>query len=98
MLADGYDPVTVLGAVLEYLAESWATEERSLCPNCGKRRIARTASMCSYCIENWENQLLWKRRWWAAHGQENRLAHRAAAQATQQNSGVVSIPAVEVEW
>lgn len=89
---DGYDPAAVLGAALEYMAETWAEEERPLCSTCGRRRVGRGRSECLWCEQNREAMLLHKRRWWNSHGNEWRAERRAT------DAGVVSIPAVEVEW
>ena len=76
-----YDEAAVLKATVERIAERQAEEQRPLCPSCGKRRVNRGASMCLWCEQQHEAQLEHKRKWWNAHGQENRRARREAETA-----------------
>lgn len=68
--AHGYDAATVVAAALEALAEQWAEDDRPLCPNCGQRRIAKGASLCTWCHQSHEAELLHKLNWWRKNGQQ----------------------------
>jgi excisionase family DNA binding protein len=74
------DAVTIIAA-LGYMAEQAAEEQRSLCPACGKRRVNRGASMCTWCEQNREVQLLHKRNWWDQHGNDWRHERKANTDA-----------------
>jgi excisionase family DNA binding protein len=63
----------------QFLAERHAEEQRPLCPSCGKRRVNRGASQCTWCQQNHETQLLHKRRWWDANGNTWRDQRREEA-------------------
>lgn len=78
----GYDPATVLAAALIRLGEEWAAEEKGLCPECGRRRVNKGRSACTFCEEARELDLRWKRRWWSEHGTSWR-ASRASEAATE---------------
>lgn len=80
--AHGYDPATVLGAALLYLAISWAEDERPLCPDCGRHHVPRGGAVCAFCRDTYEAKLLAKRRWWEREGNDRRLERRAEANGT----------------
>jgi excisionase family DNA binding protein len=63
-------------AALTLMAETQAGEQRPLCPSCGKRRVNRGASECSWCTQRAEDERRQKRRWWDETGSEQR-AERA---------------------
>lgn len=78
---DGEDPAFIIACALERLAEEWADDERGLCSRCGRRRVARGHTFCTWCDQQFEAQLEHKRRWWDNHGNEQRLARRAQERA-----------------
>jgi predicted DNA-binding transcriptional regulator AlpA len=67
---------TTVEAALILMAEEQAAERRPLCPACGKRRVNRGASECSWCTQRAEDERRQKRQWWTEHGSEQR-AERA---------------------
>lgn len=66
----------IIRQALQSIAEHHADEQRPLCPDCGRRRVNRGQSICTYCQQNREAQLEHKRRWWEAHGNDNRARRR----------------------
>jgi len=69
----------VVDEALELLAEHHASELRPLCPACGRRRVNRGASQCSWCEEQAENDRRHKRAWWNEHGSAQRAERAKAA-------------------
>lgn len=76
--ATSADAAVIRGA-LELLAEQHAEDQRPLCPSCVKRRVNRSGSLCTWCEQNAEAQLLHKRNWWERKGSAQRSERRAAA-------------------
>jgi excisionase family DNA binding protein len=70
------DALTV-AAALQRIAEQHAAEQRPLCTECGRRRVNRGHSFCTYCEQSIEAQLEHKRRWWEANNAAANAAKRA---------------------
>lgn len=71
------DVAPIILQALQLMAEQQAAESRPLCPGCGKRRVNRGASLCTWCERTHETQLLHKRTWWESHGNEWRSERKA---------------------
>jgi excisionase family DNA binding protein len=74
------DPAVIVAA-MTLIAEEQAEEQRPLCPKCGRRRVNRGGSLCTWCVEQHEVQLLHKRNWWDEHGNDWRRERKATADA-----------------
>ena len=73
------DDAATIRAAMALLAEAHAEDQRPLCPSCAKRRVNRSASLCTWCEQNAETQLLHKRNWWDKTGSKQRVERREAA-------------------
>jgi excisionase family DNA binding protein len=71
------DDATIISQALQRIAEQQAAESRLLCPGCGKRRVNRGASLCTWCEQTHETVLLHKRTWWDQHGNDWRNERKA---------------------
>ena len=68
---------------IQRMAETQAEETRPLCPDCGKRRVNRNASICTYCIQRRDLQLMHKRNYWTKKGSADRKAQKQKARETE---------------
>lgn len=80
---DGYDPATVIGAALEYLAEKWADDDRELCPICLKRRMGYRQVTCVICADALASANYSKIKWWRANGDDYRRQRREEQRRAQ---------------